>query len=320
MAVTQIDLIKRLNGSGVNNRMYARSDGSGLWVPRDPLASPLFVDSSDATKQVQFTLNNIPTSTTLTAPWDTNGMSDDIISYQELTVTTTGDLYDFNIASGIGNATFLRMNNASLTTIRGLLGGRAGKWVIIHSIGAGAVDITNLDAGNAGSNVKISTGISQTIHLAAGSASYAILRYEAVTGYWQVLGWEQGIQINYTPTWTCVGTAPAIGNGTLSGSYYRKGQFMFFNIQLTAGTTTTFGTGGFTFTVPITIAGRSIGGGAVATNPGVANYGGITIFIATSTSFQLAQNSGTKVQVSSPFTFTGVTGLCLEIDGFYIPA
>lgn len=55
----------------------------------------------------------------------------------------------------------------------------------------------------------------------------------------------------YTPTWTCSGTAPAIGNGTLTGRYHRLfGRTYLVIINMTAGSTTTFGTGVWSFATP----------------------------------------------------------------------
>lgn len=56
---------------------------------------------------------------------------------------------------------------------------------------------------------------------------------------------------NYTPTWTCLTTGPVLGNGTLTGKYCQIGQTVHFIIELTAGTTTTFGTGNFQFDLPV---------------------------------------------------------------------
>lgn len=55
-----------------------------------------------------------------------------------------------------------------------------------------------------------------------------------------------------TPTWTCTAGTPAIGNGTLVGRYRLIGKTKDFEIHLTAGGTTTFGTAGniFFFTLP----------------------------------------------------------------------
>lgn len=56
----------------------------------------------------------------------------------------------------------------------------------------------------------------------------------------------------YTPAWTSTGTAPAIGNGSLTGKYFRINKLIVAYINWTAGSTTTFGTGSYRFSLPIT--------------------------------------------------------------------
>lgn len=56
---------------------------------------------------------------------------------------------------------------------------------------------------------------------------------------------------SWTPTWSASGTAPAIGNGTLTGNYLRVGKLVIFSFKFVAGSTTTFGTGTYTFTLPV---------------------------------------------------------------------
>jgi len=58
----------------------------------------------------------------------------------------------------------------------------------------------------------------------------------------------------FTPTWTSSGTAPAIGNGTLSGRYSRIGKTVHMEIHFLAGSTTTFGTGNYSLSLPVTAA------------------------------------------------------------------
>jgi hypothetical protein len=55
----------------------------------------------------------------------------------------------------------------------------------------------------------------------------------------------------YTPTWGSSGTAPAIGNGTLAGRYAQSGKVVNYEVLMLAGSTTTFGTGTWTFTLPV---------------------------------------------------------------------
>lgn len=54
----------------------------------------------------------------------------------------------------------------------------------------------------------------------------------------------------YTPTWASSGTQPVLNNGTLTGRYMRADKYCAFRIDLHAGTTTTVGTGTYTFALP----------------------------------------------------------------------
>ena len=54
----------------------------------------------------------------------------------------------------------------------------------------------------------------------------------------------------FTPTWA--GGTPAIGNGTLSGAYVKIGRIVIATYNLLAGSTTTFGSGNYTLSLPLT--------------------------------------------------------------------
>jgi len=70
----------------------------------------------------------------------------------------------------------------------------------------------------------------------------------------RIAGNAIGSGINYTPSWTSTGTAPAIGNGTLSGRYFRVGNLIIAQIYWLAGSTTTFGTAAYRMSLPVTSA------------------------------------------------------------------
>lgn len=59
---------------------------------------------------------------------------------------------------------------------------------------------------------------------------------------------------SYTPTWTSSGTAPALGNGTLVGRYMKVGRTVTCQVNLITGSTTTYGTGNYSFALPFTSA------------------------------------------------------------------
>lgn len=54
----------------------------------------------------------------------------------------------------------------------------------------------------------------------------------------------------FTPTWGSTGTAPVLGDGTISGRFMQFGKVGYLNGILTAGGTTTFGTGTYTWSLP----------------------------------------------------------------------
>ena len=55
----------------------------------------------------------------------------------------------------------------------------------------------------------------------------------------------------YDPEWSCETTAPSIGNGSLIGRYILYGKLCYFKVKLVAGSTTTFGTGDWIFSLPV---------------------------------------------------------------------
>lgn len=80
---------------------------------------------------------------------------------------------------------------------------------------------------------------------------------------------NMGAWTSYTPTWTGNTTNPAIGNGTIVGRYQRVGRGIHFGITITAGSTTTYGSGGYNFGLPVASA-----------NTGVSMIGNCEILLA----------------------------------------
>lgn len=56
---------------------------------------------------------------------------------------------------------------------------------------------------------------------------------------------------SYTPQWLASTTNPAIVNGTIAGNYMQAGKLVLFRIRLVMGSTTTYGTGVYSFTLPV---------------------------------------------------------------------
>lgn len=61
----------------------------------------------------------------------------------------------------------------------------------------------------------------------------------------------EGAWTAYTPTWTSSPTNPTIGNGVLLGRYFKLGRTVSISITLQFGSTTTAGSGGWAFSLPV---------------------------------------------------------------------
>ena len=90
-----------------------------------------------------------------------------------------------------------------------------------------------------------------------------------------IVGTDLGKWQSYTPTWTADTTNPAIGNGTLTGRYIVIGKLCTYVLGLVMGSTTTYGSGNWAFSLPINAvntAGINFYGVAHLRKVGTANY------------------------------------------------
>jgi len=76
---------------------------------------------------------------------------------------------------------------------------------------------------------------------------------------WSGSAWDTyvktpGAWTSYTPSWTGSTTNPVLGNGTLVGRYQKTGRQVVAHINLTTGSTTTYGSGNYNFSLPFTAA------------------------------------------------------------------
>lgn len=118
----------------------------------------------------------------------------------------------------------------------------------------------------------------------------------------------------YTPTFTGTGTAPAIGNGTITGRYLSIGKLVIGSIEVVFGSTSTYGDGFFVFSLPVATRVASSTyiniGTAIAQDASAAPIGGYDIQMRqrTTTTFDLWRN-GVGVSAGAPFTFTTSDGI-----------
>ncbi|MGW0785746.1 hypothetical protein [Streptomyces sp. NPDC002913] len=62
----------------------------------------------------------------------------------------------------------------------------------------------------------------------------------------------------YTPTWTGATTNPVLGNGAITGRYIKWGRTVIASVQITMGSTTTYGSGAYTIGVPFPAASATV--------------------------------------------------------------
>jgi hypothetical protein len=123
---------------------------------------------------------------------------------------------------------------------------------------------------------------------------------------------------SYTPTWTASGTAPAIGNGTLLGSYLQVGKKVHVIIHFKAGSTTTFGTGVYSFSIPFTP--QSLGSGywglpcaAYCEDAGVNSYVIQSAICTGGANIQPMTSGGSYMGPTIPFTWSNNDFFTLQL-------
>jgi hypothetical protein len=122
----------------------------------------------------------------------------------------------------------------------------------------------------------------------------------------------------YTPTWDASGTDPAIGNGVLTGRFKRIGNTVKFRILLVAGSTTTFGTGTWTWTLPngwsvydYAGPGEPVGTALTRDNSPVTRYP-MHVYCNTASTVAIIFYDGTIVGQTYPWTWANGDSLILK--------
>jgi hypothetical protein len=112
-------------------------------------------------------------------------------------------------------------------------------------------------------------------------------------------------RLSYTPVLTSGGTAPSLGDGTITGSFSRSGSTTSIVGELVVGSTTTLGTGILSVSLPHAMKNDiDFAGGTVYMNIGGTVYQGfLQIPIGSSVANLLRDTSG-SVTATSPDTFT----------------
>jgi hypothetical protein len=149
------------------------------------------------------------------------------------------------------------------------------------------------------------TAADTVARLAVGATNDTVLTVDSstATGLKYSADWT-----TFTPTWTATTTNPVIGNGTLTGKYIKIGKTVIAQYRFVAGSTTTFGSGNYRFSLPIN-ADRIVGaqGGVAGSlfmeDNGVANFQSTGVRLPDADRIEFLTSSTLPVSNSSPFTW-----------------
>jgi hypothetical protein len=120
--------------------------------------------------------------------------------------------------------------------------------------------------------------------------------------------------VAYTPVLTSAGTAPVLGNGTLTGSFSFDGSRCFYEILLTLGSTTTLGTGELRFSLPAETSAICVCGTAWI-SAAATNYTAIAKANSAASVMSLVRDTSGSVTFNSPGTFA--TGDFIRVTGSF---
>lgn len=117
-------------------------------------------------------------------------------------------------------------------------------------------------------------------------------------------------------TWTGTTTNPAIGNGVLAAKVDRRGKEATFRLALQSGSTTTYGSGRYVFTLPFTLdsSANVLGevGSCFLSIPGVGFYSMVARRIPGTNTVEVYNTGGTTTGPTTPGTW--VSGTVLEFQ------
>lgn len=123
--------------------------------------------------------------------------------------------------------------------------------------GTGGAGSSSNSAGGAGANgqVRLTYTIPATSVVAASMSAvqYTDSQSNVILQGFNGINFTGGSWVSYTPVWSNQsGTAPVLGNGTITGRYAIFGKMILLHVEMNAGSSTTFGSAGvnWTFSIP----------------------------------------------------------------------
>lgn len=141
------------------------------------------------------------------------------------------------------------------------------------------------------------------------------------TPVWQAVGYAGNFAYaSYTPTLSSAGgTAPTLGNGTLTGQYMQLGKMVQGIVKLSFGSTSTYGTGNFMLSFPVPPAdvaqNAPVGYGNAYDLSSLTTSYVFQAMLWSSAGFRLVAPPSTPMNATSPITFA--TGDVIAVTLLY---
>jgi hypothetical protein len=183
---------------------------------------------------------------------------------------------------------------------------------------------TTIFSGNTtiGGDLNVS-GTTKLLTVQSGSTSDQVLVYNTSTN-----AVERKTDVTsspwsaYTPVWTAASVNPVIGNGSITGSYYVIGKTCFVRVRVVMGSTTTYGTGAWYISLPVTAASAyGVIMPATMLNNGITWYSGLVnggrLGNTSITEIQWQNTGGTADGISSSIPFVWGSTDEFEFNGSY---
>ncbi len=181
----------------------------------------------------------------------------------------------------------------------------------VTSIIAGKItDVRTYQIASGGVLPVLSTAVPD--HPAPGQPFYltdtSVLRYGTTAGTTkQIMTEEQitpGAWQAYTPTWSAAGTAPAIGNGSITARWCRVGRLITYIGSMVIGSSSTGGTGIWAMSLPVAAAANGVltEGTANYTNVGDNYYLGVSEIASGASTLTWTVKTNAAPSASAPVT------------------
>ena len=129
-----------------------------------------------------------------------------------------------------------------------------------------------------------------------------------------------GAWTSYTPSWTASTTNPVIGNGTIVGAYTQVQKTVWYRAQITMGSTTTYGSGVYSLSLPVTHGTSSnqiVEAVAFDTSTGFYYRGLTVLFTAGTIRTQFVDAAGSTSGWTPTVPFTWASGDIYMVSGCY---